>query len=78
MTLKEHYSKLDFRPRAPRAELIGLIMAETEKSYATVMRWVRGKSVPEDANDRKIISNLTGLSEEDLFPTLKTNSNGND
>ncbi len=43
------------------------IMQATGVSYATALRWAQGKNVPQNHLHIKVLSEITGISAEELF-----------
>lgn len=67
MTLKEYYESLPKRPVPPRAKLIKEIASRCGVDYITVRNWVHGLTTPANPENIPIISEITGIREEDLF-----------
>ena len=66
ITLKDYYNGLP-TSISPKTLFINKVQAATGKSYVTVSNWVHGKTKPSEPKDLVILSELTGLSINDLF-----------
>ena len=55
------------RPVPPRAKLIKEIASRCGVDYITVRNWVHGLTTPANPENVPIISEITGIREEDLF-----------
>lgn len=47
---------------------IDKVISETGKNRVSVYRWINGDFQPEAKLERKLISDITGIPEETLFP----------
>lgn len=66
MTLKGYYQKLPLRS-APRLDFINEIMRRCNVREQTVRNWVLYGMKPQQKIHREILSEVTGISEEDLW-----------
>lgn len=66
MTLQDYYKGLP-SSISPKTEFINEVSSKTGKSHVTVSNWVHGKTRPNDPKDLVVLSELTGLSINDLF-----------
>lgn len=71
MTLKEFYDKLPGQS-APKADFVREIVAACGVEQVTAKFWVKGKTIPSNPEHRRILSKVTGIPEEELFPKLAT------
>lgn len=69
MTLGDYYNELP-KMTAPKTSFLEEVCARCDVKAITVRHWIQGKSVPADPKHREFLSNLTGIPEEELFPTL--------
>lgn len=67
MTLKDYYIGLTKKP-SPSSAFIADVVYKTGRSASTVIQWVTGKSTPRDVRDIVILSEMTGIPVQDLFP----------
>lgn len=67
MTLAEYYDQLPPRT-SPKSDFVREIMATCGVENVTVRQWVKGKSAPSKEEHRRILSKVTGIPEEELFP----------
>lgn len=70
MTLKEFYDQLPGRS-APKADFVREIVATCGVEHVTAKFWVKGKTTPSNPDHRRLLSKVTGIPEEELFPKLK-------
>jgi hypothetical protein len=63
MTLKDYFDQIE----DTKKNLINRISDETMSSTSVVYRWISGEIVPPPIK-RRIISEVIGLSESELFP----------
>jgi hypothetical protein len=69
MTLKDYFDQLDEQKRV----LISRMESETMTSNSVVYRWISGEITPPPIKKR-IISEIIGLPESELFPDKSTES----
>jgi transcriptional regulator with XRE-family HTH domain len=69
MTLKGYYEELGKRS-TPQKEFRDLIARECGVTSMTVYRWLSGEITP-DKLKRDKISEITGMTVEELFPNIK-------
>ena len=70
-TLNDYYESLPPRT-SPKAEFVKEIVAVCNVDLNTAKLWVRGKTTPSNPEHRRILSKVTGIPEEELFPKLAT------
>lgn len=63
MTLKDYYESI----QDPKKLFIDKISSETMTSVSTIYKWISGEIIPPPIKKR-IISEITGISESELFP----------
>lgn len=73
MTLKEYYDNLPGQS-APKADFVREIVATCGVEQVTAKFWVKGKTTPSNPEHRRILSTVTGIPEEQLFPKLAKQS----
>lgn len=69
-SLADYYDNLPPRT-APKAEFLREIVATCNVDLNTAKLWVRGKTTPGNPDHRRLLSKVTGIPEEELFPKLK-------
>ena len=65
-TLRQYYDDLP-APTSPKANFIREVAKKCEISEATVRFWVYDKFRPSRKSFYKVLSEMTGISESDLF-----------
>ena len=70
MNLSEYYEALPPR-QSPKTEFVKEIVATCNVDLNTAKLWVRGKTTPSNPDHRRLLSKVTGIPEEELFPKLK-------
>ena len=68
MTLKDYYNNLD--ENSPRTKFRDLIIRECGISYDTFYKWMNGYTIEVPKLSREKISQVTGVSAEELFPNI--------
>lgn len=66
MTLKDYYSSLPKR-KSPRKEFVQEVSARCGVSEQTVRNWCIYGMLPQDFRHVKVLSEITGIKEEDLW-----------
>lgn len=66
LSLTEHYEAAKASP-SPCQQLVSKLAKLTNRSEETVIKWLRGKTIPE-VNTQKILSDYFDTPVEDLFP----------
>lgn len=66
MTLKCYYESIPVRP-SPRGEFVTLVAKRCGVSEQTVRNWCIYGMKPKNYNHVKVLSELTGIREEDLW-----------
>ena len=69
MTLTEYYNSLPPRT-SPKTEFVKEIVATCNVDITTAKYWVAGRTTPGNPEHRRILSSVTGIPEEELFPKL--------
>lgn len=72
MALKEYYQSLE--EESPRSKFRKRIIHECGVARLTAYRWLSGEITPEKLKRDKI-AEVSGLSVEELFPSLNTEDN---
>lgn len=72
-TLNDYYESLPPRT-SPKTEFVKEIVATCNVDLNTAKLWVRGKTTPSNPEHRRILSKVTGIPEEELFPKLAKQS----
>ncbi|MBR6269830.1 MAG: hypothetical protein IKR30_04575 [Bacteroidales bacterium] len=76
-SLAEYYESLPPRT-SPKTEFVKELVAVCNVDLNTAKLWVRGKTTPSNPEHRRIMSRVTGIPEEELFPKLaKPQQDGN-
>ena len=70
MTIKEFYEMLP-ESTSPKSDIIRKVVRLTGKTEQTVRLWFWGKTKPADDGDIKVLAELTGLSEMEMFENEK-------
>lgn len=70
MTLRDYYQGLPART-SPKTRFVEEVMDACGTKEVTVKNWVNGKSLPANPAHRQILSDITGIPEDELFPKLK-------
>lgn len=66
MTLKGYYENLP-KSTYPKKDFIVKIMAKCNISYTTALNWVKGLTRPQDEDNLKILSEITGIPQDSLW-----------
>lgn len=72
-TLNDYYKNLPPRT-SPKTEFVKELVATCNVDPHTAKLWVMGKCTPGNPDHRRLISKVTGIPEEELFPKLKKQS----
>lgn len=70
MTLKEYYDSLPPRV-SPKTDFVKEICQKCGVAALTVRNWISGFYVPESQANREIISQVTGIPEDELFKRIQ-------
>lgn len=65
ITLRSYYDSL---PHYERRSLVHLLCQKLEVSEATAYNWIMGRNKPIKASYFRILSEITGIPAENLFP----------
>lgn len=67
MTLADYYESLEIPVYTKKTEFINKVSERCEVSESTARNWVANRVRPQKPSYMRILSELTGIPEEDLF-----------
>ena len=65
MTFSDYFDAI---PKFPKKDFVKRVMEDCEVSEATVYNWTTNRSKPQKASHYRILSEITGIPAENLFP----------